>query len=373
MNPDRVRLRVNGLQLGAMINLVTHETVDSEVYTKWQRTEDTVGYLHQDNYFDTEIRWSRVVGTVSGKPPTDPVFLLIDFPYGSQFNWAHIPRTSPTSDEDAVAEAAARTNPSRAVTSMPSFLGELKDLPFKIFTKGMQIKADHKQGSNRSPNSVVGFNFAFAPLIRDLFNMFQFQERVNERVVELTALHSKGGLKRRWDIDGETLRERFDNVTVWSVEGADVVVSILKTTRWRSWATIGWLPDVPDLLLSQADLREQAKFTVHGWNLSLVDVWELLPWSWFADYFGNVGNYLAANRNAVNAHVASACVMTSAASWTQHVVTTQTPWLSTTAAQEFYETKHRTPNVPVELNLATSPFLGQRQLLTLASIASHYR
>jgi len=372
LNPARVRIQTGSETVGSITNLSTSETDIARTTLFWQRTEDTVGFLQQDNYFDTEIRDHKSVGTVSGEPDAFPVFRMIDYPYGSQGLWDHCILPPSTSDVEAATQAVARTNPSRAIVSMPAFIGELRSLPGAIFDRGMSLLAKYPKRARRS-NSVVDFNFGFAPLIGDLYRLVYFSTYVDDRVKELTNLHKKGGLHRRWNLETDAGDDVVENVAVWTLEGAWVEVTITRHTHRRRWATCRWLPDVPELALSPADLREQAKFAVNGWNLSMADAWEILPWSWLADYFGNVGDYLLANRNAVGASCSSACIMTSIWTDTSHSVTMAPSWLKVSPASEYYATKHRQPNVPVGLTIATSPFLGARQLLTLASIAYKYR
>jgi hypothetical protein len=359
--------------VGSMHN--TFDGTTSHVTTSlfWQRTEDTVGFLNQDNPFDSEIRDIRSLGAVSGGVGDFPVLIMDAYPYLSQGIWGHAPLPPLSDDIEAATRAAARTNPSRAVTSMPAFLGELRDLPGAIFDKGMTVIANSgRKAGKRSKNSTVSFNFAFAPLISDLANMVFFQDRVNERVKELTSLHSKGGLRRKWNLDEDTGWD-VGTVPVWTLEAADVNAQYSVKTHRRRWASTRWLPNVPDLALTPDDLREQAKFAVHGWNISLADAWEILPWSWLADYFGNIGDYLLATRNAVQASCVNICIMTHTRTEIFHWIISSSAGLSVSPDSRLYVTKYRAPNIPIGLTLAAYPFLGARQLLTLASIASNYR
>jgi hypothetical protein len=99
--------------------------------------------------------------------------------------------------------------------------------------------------------------------------------------------------------------------------------------------------------------------------------WELLPWSWFADYFGNVGQTLTASSNHVGTQPPKGCIMS------YYNVTHTFPskaggtgnyrW-SISSGRKVDEIKRRTVFSGVELPHFRLPILGGRQLSILGSI-----
>jgi hypothetical protein len=139
---------------------------------------------------------------------------------------------------------------------------------------------------------------------------------------------------------------------------------------------VSWIPDVP-FQGTDGDLAAQARRLVHGWDGSsgslASTIWELLPWSWAADYFFNLGDYLNSQRNGAGAIAQLGCVMAHSVTRQSQRVTSAVTFPGTITARGgwfTYETKSR---VLATAGLSTRvPFLSARQLVTLSSIATSF-
>nr|UJQ85724.1 MAG: putative maturation protein [Leviviridae sp.] len=197
----------------------------------------------------------------------------------------------------------ARTNPSRPVASVPQFIGELKDLPGLIQTKGRNL-------ADSAGSGYLAYQFGWVPLIRDLQNFMDATGIISRRVNELSRLHSKGGLKRSLKMglstSTKTTNEVF-NSEFFSSSGR----SERKTTQ-TIWGSIRWIPDhsPPSTDMERRKQARDAVFALHATPINaLSTAWELLPWSWLVDWSANVGEYLTARQNVVGAHAVDACIM----------------------------------------------------------------
>ncbi len=302
-------------------------------------------------------------GTVSGKGAFG-VYSWRSMPHGSQTTpFAHIDLSSvPPSNVEAATQAAARSNPGRPDVSLPVFLSELRDLPSMLQKRGNRKRAKPR-------NSVAEQNFGWDSLFRDVGNMFKFTEQVNDRVKELTALHSSSGLKRKKTIWRASSHETSSPLTIWSLEGTYCTAEIVASRQAKLWVSTRWRPAVKGLPPSADKLLQQARLAVHGWRISPADAWELMPWSWFSDYFFNVGDYLEATSNRSEFSLESICIMRWDVTYRSfRIIGTAGP-ISVSPGSTRYETKVRSLG---SLGItATQPFLSAKQVTTLAGIIAN--
>lgn len=206
-------------------------------------------------------------------------------------------------------EVKSRTNPSRATVSLPAFLGELKDIPDLVRRAGETALS--KVGSQ-----IIQYKFAVAPFVSDIMKMLDFQTATDRRVQELKRLHSKGGLRRKirlWS-GSKVIENANTGLQNWRYSVPTTRKTIV-TSYIDGWAK--WLPATPDIV-TDADLQRQAIYAIRGMSPksgllntgNIADAWQLVPWSWFVDWFGNVGDYLETFRNTVDANCVDILIMT---------------------------------------------------------------
>jgi hypothetical protein len=258
----------------------------------------------------------------------------------------------------------ARTNPSRPEVSIPQLLVELRDIPGMLHLKGVT----HSQ--KKSSSSAAEYNFGWGALIQDLLKLADFTGQVDRRLAELEALHSKRGLRRRYTVFNETYRGSSPT-TFQSAYSVSIGGSVDWVTQWRRWGSVQWIPSVP-FKGTQGDLKQLARQIVHGWDFSAqgmtASLWNLLPWSWFSDYFFNLGDYLDSQRNGVGAIAQIGCVMTYAGTHYSQRVTVSSP-ANVRASPGYYVYEQKLRALGTAGLSATVPFLSGGQLVTLSSIA----
>lgn len=333
-------------------------------------TEDVVGNRDVANYFTS-------VKTLWDRPPTVTrvVKLLnngessnVNFPYTTNGVPAHLPAlTSMPSYADAVTMAAAHSNPSKPTVSVPVFIAQLKDFPKSLQRYG-ERKAKRSATSEFHGTS-VDYNFGWDLLYRDVSNMFRFADQVNQRVKQLTAARGVSGSRGRLGIwEDVNYKEQLNQLVL--AASPYIFADVLTYTHRRMWASVRWKADSPGLPSADQTLAD-ARRIVHGWRLSPADVWELVPWSWFVDYFVNVGDYLEATTNSLGISAHNGCVMLETQTRIEHrirSVQTQVPAWQVVPMECRLVTKVRQPTNP-SLSFHSVPFLGPKQLVTLSAIA----
>lgn len=218
-------------------------------------------------------------------------------------------------------EILSKTNPSKPHVSVPTFVGELKDLPDMIRSYGTTVlqklrKPGFKlRGIPELGGDFLAWKFAVLPMISDLLKMCKFVEAVDRRVNELMKLRT-GSTIRKWCKLSESSNGHIDNPASYTMESR--TYGGLSATAWATsshtaWGTSRWqlapgskLPELGYFELEKLARQLATGFTTHG---ALETAWALCPWSWMADWFANTGDIIAATNNTIGLTWKDICYM----------------------------------------------------------------
>jgi hypothetical protein len=288
----------------------------------------------------------------------------------------HRPIGNIPSVEAAAADVVAKTNPSRPLVDIPVFALELRELPNMLLKRTNNLGRDIARGR-------LSLEYGWKPLINDLKNLLNFQKAFDERVRELDHLQYSGIRRKRKLFNGKSNMESDHWPHLENINGLDINGDFTTTSNCQVSGFVKWVPDkLPPRLLgiayskSQEDTRVKALAALTGISNTIIDastIWELLPFSWLADWCSNAGDLLAANRNIVGAHPEKIQIM-------YYTYTEQRVRLSrgddfgfdavshsTDDFTRFHETKQRSPVSSLELE-AHYPFLNERRVAILSDI-----
>jgi hypothetical protein len=274
-------------------------------------------------------------------------------------------------------ELMKRSNPSRPEVMLPVSIAELRELPSLVLHAGRQLNpfgqpkkylSAFKKVKNNLAEANLVWQFGWAPLLGDVNKLLTFTDIVDKRVAELKKLQASTGLRRRVKLGQGVSTGKIDNRIIQSVN-TTYYVDVEKETSWLQWGTIRWKSD--ELFgASDAKIKALARKAVLGLGTDphsiLSNAWELIPWSWLVDYFGNVGDYLQAHSNTVPATPTDICVMTTK-STTIRLKPRPHSWLSGGDATASYITKER--DLRGAALAASLPLLSARQMSILGSLA----
>jgi hypothetical protein len=286
-----------------------------------------------------------------------------------------------SSPPDPSATLAARTNPSTPSSPLPMLVQDIVELPSLIKHAGETL-------IHSGANAYLAYQFGWKPLINDVKDLCRFAQHAATKSDELHRLWSKGGLKRRISLGRYTARNSEGEYTIVD-SGSGAWVSCWKEihTTVNQWGTIRWLPDVlpPKTESEYAAIAMRSAYGVetiertasstpwyyqHASRLSHLynQAWQLMPWSWLTDWFGNIGDYLAAYDNSIPAHAVGLNVMTH--SKTVYTFTRREdlsdPWTSGGGARILVETKARNQNIPSVA--ASFPWISGNQMSILGAL-----
>lgn len=383
----------------------------------YETVSDIVGNPHADNGFDlTRVKITGGIITGVRVNPNEGIWAQWDnYPYGNQVSGVSAPAF--TSNESAAALRALNlTNPGRHEVTLPSFLVELRDIPkmlrfagrllnavgdsFSIFmgayniwkrntgvpfSRGLtpaQVRKligsrllPEQQGGLSAAQTIAAANlaiqFGWAPLVRDLQKLCDFQGAVTRRRKEINRLCSGSGLKRKITLQNDENTRIYKNVWIDSVAGV-LQVDVTAYTHTKRWVVCRYRPAFP---VSSPPTDQQLMNQIYGLSVHgvLSSAWELLPWSWLIDWFTNMGDIINFSNNEI-ATTSTSCVMSMRISkFTNPGGVAVWPndgsksWVGCTT---LFETKGRYPYRPgLDAFSVSLPFLGGNQLSILGSLA----
>lgn len=287
----------------------------------------------------------------------------------------HLSSLAPPSNSALATMLMARTNPSRPHVSLPAFAGELPEIP-KLFKLAGETLL--KKGAN----AFLSYQYGWKPLINDMGNFLDFNKAVNQRVDELQRLYSKNGLKRRITLYRQTAVGETTSTTIESGLGLLVSARRRSTSSMHIWGTVRWRPtQMPNRPLTDEEYRIYASRLVLGlqrgtglkdldFHSLASDIWQIMPWSWLADWGANIGEYIDAHRNTCPAVATSLNVMKHTKTWRTY---SRNPgmddpytWLEGGNGVQSYETKERLQ--PSASLAASLPFLSGTQVAILGAL-----
>jgi len=233
----------------------------------------------------------------------------------------------------------ARTRPGNPVADLGQFLIELRDLPQMPFRNAATKIVDFpfrrtgrvaegkmreflgKKTLNRSGNTRrQGFSsnlgneylnvvFGWKPFVRDLQRMYALYHDIDRQLAKLRMENGRY-IRRKAKLLSDTVTT-MDINTVYPTPYVNVygqppswmtgTTHYTKTTkvRTRVWFSASYRYYIPDTGSSEWDAR--ARLALFGGLPTPELLWEVMPWSWLIDWFGNVGDVISnASPNAVD-------------------------------------------------------------------------
>jgi len=222
----------------------------------------------------------------------------------------------------------ARMRPGNPLGSLGQFLGELHELPRLPALFRSRAKHFRDIGSD-----YLNVQFGWKPFVEDVINFGHTQLRLQE---ELNRLVKNNGIKvkRRskhelvvtgdewvyadpvdrpfgfidgFDVDGHGVEQDFYCFGPYNT-GADShitgerLVSYRSETRVETWFVGTFAYYVPDI--GSSEWNNRAKLILSGLMPTPAVLYQVFPWTWLADWFGNVGKILSnLSSNAVDSEV----------------------------------------------------------------------
>lgn len=197
-------------------------------------------------------------------------------------------------------KALALMNPVVPEIQFGTFLWELRDFPRMLQQAGHALT---KPRGSDIPGSYVAYQFGWSPLVSDLWTLIHLGEAIqrkhNKFAKAQTTMRMSGTLERREWTDSSTVSTTLD--------GKAHVIKRERRWTMRAWYVAKWKhrDQVPEF--STGDMFAAYRRAL-GSHQPISAIWNALPWSWFVDYFLNVGDFLEASEGGA-VQVPTLCIM----------------------------------------------------------------
>lgn len=220
-------------------------------------------------------------------------------------------------------ETLAATNINAPHVSVPNNLGELRDLPSIIKGFGDTLLKKVAAG-------YLTWRWAIKPMIGDIQKLWTFTKAVNSRIRYLKALQDGKVIKRKATLDSDESTTAWEGAFIAHSNGALVQFDRRYHTTMKTWGTVRYNAD-PSIEFPASDdieLKGLAQDLVLGttpWG-SVRTAWELMPWSWFVDWFLGVGTLIDATGNTVPLEWSHNCIMRTLTTKSEYVDVSPPSW-----------------------------------------------
>jgi len=297
------------------------------------------------------------------------------------------------------AEGWNRFQPTLKAVDQTAILYELKDLPDQLKTSAELFRGAYKafggkaSGEFMSPKPVadnfLNQQFGWGPFLDDMTNTFLAYRNARKNFRKLKQengrwIHRRGTVRKILESSEELFTDHYAYVApdLGSLSRWDTAPDgnltrgysrFIHETEERVWFSAEFRYWVPDLVHDEHSLYSYVmnRAAYYGVRVNPYLIWKLTPWTWLADWFGNVSQFYrsVADDAADNLVARYAYVMCHLEKRTRHFATV---FLSDGRDAEmawtaFYESKHRAKASPFGFDL-TPGDLSDRQVAILAAL-----
>jgi len=300
---SRVRERVSTFTGYRTENFGSHVTNGRTIVSKLENCVDEV--LLGDNWPLSINKYNRSGGLINGIGSSlgytwdDYPCAYADDPYLT----THLTISGAPSTYDLAVEMTKRTQPYRPSFVSLEYLEDLKDVGGLLFNKmgsalsklSKVVPARMWPGLRRAAKLTLLEQFVILPLISDIEVLFKFQSLVDSRCKEINRLYGERGLRRTKHLWNGSNVANISGQTIQS-QGVLLHARVTKTTTIEINGHIRWYAIFP-IKPSDASIRSRVRREIIGADLNPYSIYQLIPWSWFIDYFTNLGDLCLGAKN----------------------------------------------------------------------------
>lgn len=226
------------------------------------------------------------------------------FAYKSNVSRVDYPDVSPTSDFELDvwgASAIANTIPTNPLAGLSTFLGELHEGLPRLF--GADFFKSRIGLARSAGSEYLNYEFGWKPLVNDL-RKFAHSVKFADELIARYVQNSGKRLKRRFEVqlvdDSSVEYQGLCNTApvvdsyIYAgthYQGPRYLTTTTKHRRWFSGCYTYYLEPYRN---DKSNFKRNSQIAnrLLGTRITPEVVWNLTPWSWAADWFGNFGDVI---------------------------------------------------------------------------------
>lgn len=283
-------------------------------------------------------------------------------------------------------QAIASGHPGKPKVSIPNFLYELKDVPGMLRQSAERARALHNiwrhrgwevthrrlrryYNKRRFGEDYLLYDFGWRPFFQDLYDILEIDDFLQKRRKKYSKMRGNE-LRTTGELGSHTTSTTSTGQYYQSV-GFMVTGSTKLTTESERWFSARWRVDPIRAGKSlDGDTLSLLRGALGLDTVTPVMIWNALPWSWFADWFANVGSIIQLQGNQQGIAFKSAVIMTRTTTRRVFTIGSKPNWVSCSGGTGERATKQRSIFVPTFLrsDLGENIFTPAH-LATLSSLA----
>lgn len=226
---------------------------------------------------------------------------LVPNPSTGVFRFPEIPRLQSSEIARYGSEAISATAPTKSPVSLATFLGELVEGLPRIM--GLGLLKNRAGIAHSAGSEYLNYAFGWAPLVSDVRTIAERLKKANE-VIRQYERDSSRVVRRRYYFPTEVSQSTdwLNSPTTGTIQMPPGFIidgnrdqiqrdRHIRKDTWFSGAYQYYL-NSDEGIMGKLDEFEQKANHLLGIRLTPSVLWELTPWSWFADWLGNVGSVL---------------------------------------------------------------------------------
>lgn len=198
-----------------------------------------------------------------------------------------------------------RTNPFRPEFSVPVYIKELVEI-------GGMFRLAARTFAGFAGGAYLNYKFGWQTFVQDLGVLNQITKALERRIRELISLQKHGGLSRRnVYLDSRGGSNVANNVLINSSWGWSLYTNRTASATVKVHGSIRWVPSrdfAEDLKkLGVVNLAFRKLFDLD--KIDSLTTWQMIPFSWLADFFVDIGGYLSATNGQMVLTPYDICIM----------------------------------------------------------------
>lgn len=222
---------------------------------------------------------------------------------GKSYGKSQLPDKILPTTLNKIGTAGIRNNPVKPQGDLGQFLGEIHDLPRMVDVRSIAERIDWFR---KAGDTYLNFQFGWVPFVKSLKTHF---ENVLKADLIMRQLARDNGryVRRSLNLEEEKTVNTYQEMNVYPsptlvgylYDGRPSYrekTELYQRNRWFRGRFRYWIPTMTTQSFWSIEANQQRNRlsrVVYGASMTPDLIWQLTPWSWLADWVGNIGDIVS--------------------------------------------------------------------------------